>query len=145
MVKDTTIPIKITIPEVVYHATYKHLLDSIIENGLGHTASKPQKMWADSDIKMVYLAENIDAALSYAETAEEAEDDWLDNIIVIAVSTASIDLTKLRLDPNILDNDGDSFIYEGVIPNTAFKRVMDDSKCIILPENSPKLRIKITH
>jgi hypothetical protein len=144
MVKDSTSPIELNIPEVIYHATYKHLLDSIIANGLGHPDGKPQKMWSGSDSTMVYLALDIDVALSFAETAEEAEDDWLDNVIVIAVSTNNIDLTKLRLDPNILDNEGDSFIYEGVIPHTAFKRVMDDSKRVILPENSPKLRIKIT-
>ena len=132
----------INIPEVLYHATYRHLLDSILTNGLGHPDFKPQKMWCDSDPRMVYLAENVDAALSYAETSEEAADDWLDNVIVIAISTARIDAHKLGLDPNIQNNTGDSFVYSGVIPNHAFIRVMNDSKEVILPENSPKLRLR---
>lgn len=122
------------IPEVVYHATYRHLLDSILEHGLGHPDHRPQSMWNDSDASKVYLAENIDVALSFAETAEQAEDDWLDNVVVICIRTDKLDLSKISLDPNIQDNTGDYFIYDGVIQRDAMKRVLDDNKRVIYPD-----------
>lgn len=131
---------KFDIPEVVYHATYRHLLDSILEHGLGHSEHRPQSMWSDSDPTQVYLAENIDVALSYAETAEYAEDDWLDNVVVIGIYTNQLNTSKLRLDPNLQDNTGDSFIYDGVIPCKSFKNVLDANKRPVYREGSSRLR-----
>jgi len=55
-------------------------------------------------------------AASYAEASDRVPESYLDNIVILHIDTAKLDLDKLNLDQNILDNEGDSLEYDGVIP-----------------------------
>ena len=96
----------------LYHATYKPLLKSIQTNGLG--GSRAQTKWTDSKPGVVYLAKDPDVAVSYAETSDEVPEEWLDQIVVLAISTDSLDTSKLKDDENVLDDDS-TLEYHGVI------------------------------
>ena len=118
------------IPKYLYHATYKPFLNSIKKNGLGNTR---RKMWSDSVRGVVYLALDFDVAVSYAETAEwldELDDDkyekYADNIIVLKIDTSLLDKDKFFIDSNVLDNDGDTLEYHGVIPFSSVVEVVNE-------------------
>ena len=96
----------------LYHATYKPLLKSIQANGLGGGGA--QAKWTDSKPGVVYLAKDPDVAVSYAETSDEVPEEWLDQIVVLAISTDSLDTSKLKDDENVLD-DNSTLEYHGVI------------------------------
>lgn len=96
----------------LYHATYKPLLKSIQANGLGGGGA--QTKWTDSKPGVVYLAKDPDVAVSYAETSDEVPEEWLDQIVVLAISTDSLDTSKLKDDENVLDDDS-TLEYHGVI------------------------------
>jgi len=102
------------IPQYLYHATYKPLLKKIKERGLDTNDSK--KAWDDSVPGYVYLALDPYVAESYAESSEMVPDSWLDNIIILKVDTNKLDKSKLFIDQNIQDNEGDTLEYRGVIP-----------------------------
>ena len=102
------------IPSVLYHATYRPLLKSIKRHGLG--GDRAQAKWEDSVPGVVYLALDPNVAESYAESSEAVPDEWLDEIVVLKILTAGLDLEKLKLDQNVLDNAGDTLEYHGVIP-----------------------------
>jgi hypothetical protein len=57
-----------------------------------------------------------DVAESYAETSEAVPDEWLDEIVILKISTAGLDRSNLKIDANVLDNEGDTLEYHGVIP-----------------------------
>lgn len=101
-------------PKYLYHATYKPLLKSITKNGLGNTY---RKNWSDSKHGVVYLAKDPDVAESYAESSQNVKEDWLDEIIILKIDTNDLDKTKLELDKNVQDNDGDTLQYHGIIKN----------------------------
>ncbi len=101
------------IPDVLYHATYRPLLKSIRQHGLGGNGA--QAKWEDSILGVVYLALDPNVAESYAESSETIPDEWLDEIIILKISTAGLDQSKFKLDQNVLDNAGDTLEYHGVI------------------------------
>jgi ppGpp synthetase/RelA/SpoT-type nucleotidyltranferase len=116
-----TVENTIYIPKILYHATYKPLLSKIKENGLD--TSKSRKAWEDSVKGLVYLAKDIDVAVSYAESSELVPDSWIDNIIVLHIDTNKLDKSKFRIDQNVQDNEGDTLEYKGVIPFSAITEV----------------------
>ena len=109
------------IPEKLYHATYKQFLKSIQQKGLGSTR---RKMWSDSKTGVVYLADNPWVAESYAETAEwpeerEDPDAYYENIIILEIDTSKLDHSKIKVDPNVLLDEGEenaTWEYHGIIP-----------------------------
>ena len=103
--------------DVLYHATYEPFLNSILANGLGGAGS--QQQWEDSKPGHVYLARDPEVAESHAEANEQVPDDYIDNIIVLAIDTSKLDMDKLVDDPNVLDDDS-TLAYKGVIPSNAF-------------------------
>lgn len=105
---------------ILYHATYKPLLDNIQKLGLGNTQ---QTYWEDSKPGVVYLSLDEDVAISYAEVNENVPDDWLDQIVVIEVDSDVLDLTQLIIDENVQDNDGTTVEYHKIIPSTDFHAV----------------------
>lgn len=111
----------VDIPEILYHATYKPLLSKIKQNGLDTTKSK--KAWEDSKPGLVYLATDIDVAGSYAEASDMVPDSYLDNIIVLHIDTSKLDKSKLNIDKNVQDNEGDTLEYSGVIPFSAISKI----------------------
>ena len=100
--------------DYLYHATYKPLLDSIKENGLGATE---QTYWEDSKPGTVYLSIDEDVAVSYAEANENVSEDWLDEIVVLRIKWNSLDPDYLSIDENVQDNnDGVTLEYHKIIP-----------------------------
>jgi hypothetical protein len=107
----------VQVPQVLYHATYKQRVKSIMLKGLGAAG---RRNWSDSRRGVVYLALDPDVAYSYAETALDEidpETDW--EIVVLKVNTASLDPSKFFIDQNVQDNEGDTVEYHGVIPPQA--------------------------
>lgn len=105
------------IPDVLYHATYKPLLNNIKKSGLGNTKIT---MWNDSIPGVVYLADDPDIAESYAEEAEIiSNEEWLDQIVILQINKSNLDINKLFIDKNIkLDSDESphTFEYHGIVP-----------------------------
>ena len=98
----------------LYHATYRNLIPSIEQHGLGGGTSG--KEWADSKRGVVYLAVDPCVAESYAEANEDVPEEWVDDIVVFGVKLDSLDRSKLFIDENVLDNDGATVEYHGIIP-----------------------------
>jgi RNA:NAD 2'-phosphotransferase (TPT1/KptA family) len=105
------------IPQILYHATYKPLLKKIKEQGLDTTKSK--KAWEDSKPGLVYLAKDIDVAASYAESSDMVPESYIDNIVVLHIDSNKLDKSKISIDKNVADNEGDTLEYEGTIPWSA--------------------------
>ena len=103
--------------DVLYHATYEPFLNSILANGLGGAGA--QQQWEDSKPGYVYLARDPEVAQSHAEANEQVPDDYIDNIVVLAVDSNKLDMDNLEDDPNVLDDDS-TLAYKGVIPSNAF-------------------------
>jgi len=101
------------VPPVLYHATYKPRLKSIKLKGLG---AGGKRNWEDSQRGVVYLALDPDVAESYAETSDMVPDEWLDQIVMLKISTVGLDSNKFGIDSNVQDNAGDTIEYHGVIP-----------------------------
>ena len=99
----------------LYHATYAPFLESIMSKGLGATT---RTLWEDSIPGVVYLAIDPDIAESYAETAD-IEEDLFDQIMILEINTSFLDPEKLKIDQNIIDNQGDTLEYHGIIPPEA--------------------------
>jgi len=112
------------VPSYLYHATYKPLLKKIKEKGLDTSDSK--KAWDDSVPGYVYLALDPYVAESYAEESEMVPESWLDNIIILKIDTSKLDKSKLFIDQNVQDNEGDTLEYRGVIPWSALKLYKED-------------------
>ena len=123
------------IPAVLYHATPSCYINSIKKFGLG--GKRPNKRFWDYEGTEyeskfgVFLAndENVaydflDSSDDYWELAEEYEakyDKELE-IVVFAVNTSDLDLSKLTIDINN-DSAGPTYFYDGVIPYTVLKKV----------------------
>ncbi len=43
-------------------------------------------------------------------------ESWLDNIIILKVDTSKLDKSKLFIDQNVQNNEGDTLEYRGTIP-----------------------------
>ena len=101
------------LPSVLYHATYKPRLNSIKLKGLG---AGGKRNWEDSQRGVIYLALDPNVAESYAETSDMVPEEWLDQIVILKISTAGLDPNKFGIDSNVQDNSGDTVEYHGVIP-----------------------------
>lgn len=108
---------------VLYHATYKPLLRSIKLNGLDNTKSK--LAWDDSKIGYVYLAKDKEVAASYAESSDNVPGSYIDNIVILHIDATKLDNSKLSIDKNVIDNEGDTLEYNGVIPFSYVIKVED--------------------
>lgn len=110
------------LPEFLYHATYKPLLNKIKRHGLGATA---RTFWEDSKPGVVYLADDPCVAESYAEANENCNEDWLDMIVVLEVRTSDLDSSRLVVDRNERANDDEVHTYEyhGIIPFSSLKKI----------------------
>lgn len=111
----------IEIPSILYHATYKPFLKKIKEEGLDTTKSK--KAWEDSKPGLVYLAKDLEVAASFAEESEIVPESYLDNIIILHIDSSKLDKSKISIDKNVIDNQGDTLEYEGIIPWSAIVKV----------------------
>jgi|688.fasta_scaffold01844_28 hypothetical protein len=101
-------------PQWLYHATYRPLLKSIKAHGLG--GDRAQAKWEDSKPGVVYLALDPNVAESYAESSDVVPEDWLDQIVILKIAASKLDKSRLFIDQNVQDNQGDTLEYHGVIP-----------------------------
>lgn len=115
------------IPEKVYHATYRALLDEILDGGIVPGGKDIQNF--DWSGKYVYLAETPENAISFVENAENESipEEWLDDIVVLEVDMSKLDLTNMAPDenwnPSIEDGEEGyrSFQYNGIVPPEAIR------------------------
>lgn len=118
----------IDIPKYLYHATFKPLLKKIKSEGLGGVSTN--QLWSDSKKGVVYLAKDGNVAYSYAETVFDENDDipesWEEKIIILVIDTEKLDRNKFYLDRNVLDNDGDTIEYHGIIPFDTVVNIMTE-------------------
>lgn len=101
-------------PTKLYHATYKSLLSKIKSEGLGGKSAKPN--WEDSKQGVTYWAISEDIAYSYAESAENVPEEWLDEIIIFECDIDNFDLSQLFEDETVLENDGSTVEYHKIMP-----------------------------
>ena len=126
------------LPDVLYHATSSHLLSSIKKYGLG--GKMPKRTWWDYDSTEYknrdhgvffatdeYVAASfLEASDDFANFADEYEDryDKSLQIIVFAVNTKDLDISKISIDSNnSVDEDSQTYFYNGIIPYNQLKIV----------------------
>ena len=112
----------IEIPAKLYHSTYGPLINSILNSGLG---GDRDTVWEDSVRGTVYLAIDPGVAESYAEASDMGwdqfeTDEGLD-VVTLEIDTRLLDKDKFRIDQNVLDNEGDTLEYSGVVPVKSLK------------------------
>lgn len=110
------------VPSVLYHASYGPLIPSIQKDGLG---GNRETYWEDSVRGVVYLALDPEVAFSYAETSDDAWDkfegeDGLE-IVIMEIDTTQLNPELFKLDSNVVDNEGDTVEYHGVVQPAAIK------------------------
>jgi hypothetical protein len=109
-----------------YHATYEKHLPSIIRHGLD-VSKRTRKSWSFSE-KVIYLSTLGEVAHSYADCSDDVPEKWLYEIIVFEIDEQHLDLSKLKIDRNVhQEQDCDAVIncfeYHGVIPPNVLKMV----------------------
>ena len=108
------------LPNVLYHATSSHLLSSIKKYGLG--GKMPKRTWWDYESTEYknrnqgvcvatdeYVAASfLEASDDFANFADEYEDryDKSLQIIVFAVNTKDLDISKISIDSNNSTGEG---------------------------------------
>ena len=123
------------IPAVLYHATPSCYINSIKKFGLG--GKRPHKQFWDYEGTEyeskfgVFLANDENVAYDFLEGSDsywnlaeeyEAKYDKELEIVVFAINTSDLDLSKLTIDTNN-DSEDPTYFYDGVIPYTVMKKV----------------------
>ena len=126
------------IPDILYHATSSRRLSSIKRYGLG--GKMPKHAWLDYDSteyknreQGVFFATDeyvaasfLEASDDFANFADEYEEryDKSLQIIVFAVNTKDLDVSKISIDSNnSTDEDSQTYFYDGIIPYNQLKIV----------------------
>jgi hypothetical protein len=102
----------------LYHATYQACHDSIMKHGLEPAKSK--KVWDFSKDDVVYLATTPEMAISFAETAENVPEAWIDEIIVFEVDFLDV-CDNLQPDDSIREEPFCTCEHRGGIPADKLK------------------------
>lgn len=115
----------------LYHATYGVYLDSILKKGL---IPNYKTNW-DFSGRYIYLTSDPDIAQDFAETADMAPEEYLNDIVILEIDIKDLDENKLRLDDNITqDEDNEepySFQYIDIIKPellTVYDRIKEETK-----------------
>ena len=122
---------RLKLPNILYHATSSHLLSSIKKYGLG--GKIPKRTWwnynsteyknrgqgvffaTDEYVAASFLEASDDFA-NFADEYEDRYDKYL-QIIVFAVNTKDLDISKISVDSNnSTDEDSQTYFYDGIIP-----------------------------
>jgi len=81
--------------KILYHATFKDYIPSIMEKGLGVGTVRN---WADSDLGVTCLATNPEVAASFCKTAEETPMKvYRSGIVILEVNCTGLDLAEDNL------------------------------------------------
>lgn len=127
--------------DTLYHATYKPYWEEIKKEGF----IKPGKHsnWPDifKTYRYIYLSTDYDNAYSYAETAEDVPEGYLDQIVVLEIDADKLDIDHISADENQIydsaDDEGRSIEdpstwveleYDKPIPVSAIRKVHDEIK-----------------
>lgn len=114
----------LVVPPILYHATYSQLRSSIEKEGLG---GYRDKTWEDSAPGVVYLALDPNVAESHAEASDMGWDMYQVNdhvdIIMFRIDTSQLYLSLFDIDHNIIETDGSTLEYHGIIPPTALEMI----------------------
>lgn len=112
----------------LYHATYKANLESILELGLG---AIQRKNWDISTDGVVCFSTDMDAAISYCETAEDVSDEVYDSgIVCLEIDSEKLNDSLLFLDSNILyedEEEAECYCYRGIIAPEYCKVCCDEN------------------
>lgn len=92
----------IRIPSKLYHATTIDRLNSIRKHGLGGKLDNNLWDYTDQKVSGVFLADDEYVAESFVESADFYDDEI--EIIVFEIELKNIDLSKIFVDMNLLDN-----------------------------------------
>lgn len=109
---------------MLYHATYTLYLGSILKKGL---IPNYRDNWGglSKEQKGVYLTNDIDAAISFIEVADGVSDAaYGSGGVVLGIRLEDLDINLLREDSNWLEDDIESYVYNGIITN--FKIIEKD-------------------
>lgn len=96
----------------LYHATYEPLLNDIARDGLGAT---DRTNWADAKPDAVYLSTDPNEAVSFAETAPDVPEGWLDRVVVLSVPADALTAGAIHDDEANRDPEARTVEYLGVI------------------------------
>lgn len=125
----------------LYHATYKPYWEEIKKSGrIKPGAHSSCEGLSHSDV--IYLLRDYDNAYSYAETAEDVPEEYLDQIVVLTIDANKLNIDKLNIDENqaygnykeVDVEDPSTWIelqYEGYIPTSWITEVsgeLEESK-----------------
>lgn len=106
----------------LYHATFGSKRQSIEKNGL---LINQNKVWPDCVSGYVYMASDMDGAISICEVAEDLPDEiYNSGICCFEIDTDALDTSLLFVDPNMLfaeDEEPWCFAYKGNIPHSDLK------------------------
>lgn len=119
--------------DYLYHATYLSYWKQIKK--LRYIKPGINKNWSISDSSFIYLSRDLDDAASFAETAEDVPEEYLNQIIILKIDPKYLDIDKLDIDHNqAYPYDGDvdpdypetwiDFEYRGNIPMEAIVEVI---------------------
>ena len=114
------------VPEFLYHATYREFLEGIAEKGLGHRSGRRSDIWGEysgsfdteAHKDFVFLHEDPDEAIIYAENSEYAEEmdqqGKTPDIVVLQIDTKKLDQEKIWVDP-VTDEFTGAYLYTDAI------------------------------
>lgn len=126
--------------KTLYHATYKPYWEEIQKDGFIRPGKHSN--WPDifKTYRYTYLSVDYDNAVSYAETAEDVPEEYLDQIVVLEIDADKLDVDSLNADENqIYDSWNDEgrsiedpstwveLEYDKPIPVSAVRKVHDES------------------
>lgn len=127
--------------KTLYHATYKPYWEEIQKDGFIRPGKHSN--WPDifKTYRYTYLSVDYDNAVSYAETAEDVPEEYLDQIVVLEINADKLDVNSISADENQIydswDDEGRSIEdpstwveleYDKPIPVSAIRKVHDESK-----------------
>ena len=108
---------------VLYHATYAALQESIREHGLCRAQIR-KKSWEDCSSEYIYLCLDADCAIAFCEASDDVPEQWLNEIILIAVDAEKLDICLFALDENIINTERlTAYQYRGDIPMSVIEFV----------------------
>ena len=114
---------------LLYHATFDKLAKKIEKIGI---LARGNRIRNFKEVEPgVYLGINPEFAGSMVEASENENipEDWFDEIVIISVDVSKLDLSKLDVDPNLIQpEDSDvihSYIYRANIPTNAILEIKD--------------------
>ena len=117
-------------PLLLYHATYRARLASVLRWGLGGSPTPVPANYEDSEAGATYFALCPDVARSYAECSDVVPEAWLSEVLVLQVDRALLDASRLGPDPNVRLAPGEAaqtLVYRGIVPPGAIREVPEAS------------------